>query len=205
MKTLKFTIIGRNELRLNNPQAADPLNKYYIEMKKFTNVHTSRRDEQHHINQRNLDVKAKLYWDNTLGVYVPTSWIMESIAKESFAQIKLAKAKVRGAVFIIGDKIKLNYDGIETIETFEDVAMNQKFRVSQLIKQGQVKIVKVFPQFTGWSINVELDFDERIITEEELKIILSVACKRNGFGDFRPTFGTGHIENWVCTEEEEVA
>ena len=205
MKNLKFTITGKNDIRLNNPQSADPLNKYAIDMKKYTNVHSSRRDEQHYINQRILEMKSKLYWNDIIGVYIPTSWIMESIAKESFAQVKLAKAKMRSAVFVSGDKIKLNYNGMETVSKFDDIVLGSRFRVDQLIKQGQVKIVKAFPQFTGWSIDVELDFDERILTEDEMKTILSVAVKRNGFGDFRPTYGTGSITSWSCTDEAETA
>ena len=205
MKQLKFTVTGRNEIRLNNPQTADPLNHYAIQMKTFTNVHVSRRDEQHYINLRNLEVRSKLYWDDELKVYIPSTWIMEAIAKESFAQVKLAKAKMRGAVFMRTNKIKLNYDGMETVNTIDDVVLNQRFRTTQLIKQGQVKIVKAFPQFTGWSFEVELDFDERILTEEEIHRIIEVAVKRNGFGDFRPTYGTGDITEWECNDEAEVA
>ncbi len=205
MKRLTLTIVGKNELRLSNPQAVDPLNQYSIRMKAFTDVHHSRRDEQHYLAQRDLEYESKLYWNDELGVYIPSSWIMESIAKESFAQVKVAKAKMRGAVFMTTDKIKLHYNGENTVNSKMDVIHNQELRATQPIKQGQVRIIKVFPKFTGWSINVELDFDERIFTEQELKKILSVAVARNGFGDFRPTYGTGHIENWNVVDTEEVA
>ena len=205
MKRLTFKIVGKNEIRLSNPQAVDPLNQYSIRMKAFTDVHHSRRDEQHYLAQRDLECEAKLYWNDELGVYIPTTWIMEAIAKESFAQVKVAKAKMRGAIFMTTDKIKLHYNNMETANTKQDVIMNPLFRAVQPIKQGQVRIIKVFPKFTGWSFNVELDFDERIFTEQEMKTILSVAVTRNGFGDFRPTYGTGYIENWNVIDTEEVA
>ena len=198
IKKLSFKIEGLNEIRLNNPQAADPLNKYAQAMKKFTSVHSSRRDEEHYKLQRELEVKTKLYWDDELGVYIPTNWVMEAIAKESFAQVKVAKAKMRSAVFMSNTKLKLIYKGMDTVSTRDDLVYREDFKEAQLIKQGQVKIVKVFPQFSGWSFNVDLDFDDSVFTEEDLKAILKVAVNYNGFGDFRPTYGRGTIENWEC-------
>jgi len=205
MKRLSFKIVGKNKIRLSNPQAVDPLNTFSIRMKAFTDTHHTRRDEQHYLDQRDLEMESKLYWTDELGVYIPSNWVMESIAKESFSQVKVAKAKMRGAVFMASDKIKLNYAGMETVSTKEDVIHNSQFRDVTPIKQGQVRIIKTFPAFTGWSFNVELDFDERIFTEDEIKKILAVAVSRNGFGDFRPTFGCGSIENWSVTDTADVA
>ena len=205
MKELKFTVTGMNEIRLNNPQAADPLNKFAKEMKKFTNIHVSRRDDAHYIAQRELEVKSKLYYNDELGVYVPTSWIMEAIAKESFAQVKIAKAKMRSAVFVKSHaskgspKIKLHYHGMETVKCRDDLVYREDFKVAELIKQGQVRIVKVFPVFENWHFDVELDFDDKVFTEDDLRAVLNQAVHYNGFGDFRPTYGRGSISNWKCT------
>ncbi len=204
MKNITLTVTGRNEIRLNNPQMVDPLNKYAIQMKTFTNVHHSRRDEEHYRKMRDIEVKAKLYWNDTIGVYIPSSWIMEAIAKESFAQVKVAKAKMRGAVFMNVNKIKLNYKGMKKVKTFDDVSLDASFRTIENIKQGQVRIIKAFPQFEDWSIDLDFDFDEAIYVEADLKRILQVALMRNGLGDFRPTYGVGNISNWICTDVEDV-
>jgi len=203
MKRLTFTLVGNNEIRLNNPQTSDPLNKFAKQMGALNAIR--KKDEATIIQQRLIDVESKLYWDNELHVYVPSSWIMEAIAKESFAQVKLAKAKMRSSVFISGTKIKLNYDGMETVREVKDITHNDRFKISQIIKQGMTRIVKTFPQFSGWSMNVELIFNEDIITEQSLKSILDVASKYNGFGDFRPTYGTATIQNWTCIDEADVA
>lgn len=123
---------------------------------------------------------------------------MEAIAKESFAQVKIAKAKMRSAVFIDDTKIKLHYAGMESVNTRDDLILRNDFRAAELFKQGQVRIVKAFPQFKGWSFTVELNFDDSIFTEEDLKSILDVAVQYNGFGDFRPTYGRGIITEWEC-------
>ena len=199
MKKLTFTLVGNNEIRLNNPQTSDPLNVYAKKMAELNAIR--KKDEPTIIQQRLVDVESKLYWDNELHVYVPSSWIMEAIAKESFAQVKLAKAKMRSSVFISGTKIKLNYDGMETVNEKKDITHNERFKVSQIIKQGMTRIVKTFPQFTGWSMDIEIIFNEDIIAERSLRSILDVAAKYNGFGDFRPTFGTATIHDWVCEDE----
>ena len=204
MKRLTFTVTGRNEIRLNNPQTVDPLNEYTIRIKEFTNVHHSRRDEDHYRALADLEVESKIYWTDELGVYIPSSWIMEAIAKESFTQTKISKAKMRSGVFMTTDKIKLYYAGEDRVRTKNDVVLDPSFRVSGVFKIGQSKVVKYQPRFQGWSFTAELDFDERLFTEAEIKKILTVAVKYNGFGDFRPTYGCGSITEWsvVDTPEE---
>ena len=194
IKTLRFKVEGINEIRLNNPQAADPLNKYAIEMKAMTAVR--KKDEEHILKMREIEIRSKLYWDDELGVYFPSNWIMEAIAKESFAQVKVSKAKMRSAVFPKTSKIKLNYEGMDTVKSKEDLVLRDEFKVAELIKQGQVRIVKMFPQFKNWSFEAEIEFDERTFTEIDMRNILDVAVRYNGFGDFRPTYGRGIITEW---------
>jgi len=201
MKNLKCKVFGNNEIRINNPQSADPLNKY---AKKFKELNANRKKTDSDIElMRNLEIESKLYFDEKIGVWIPSSWIMAGIAGESFKQCKISKANTRGAVYITNTKIKLNYLGMKSVKKIDDLVLNPEFRTTQLLKQGQVKIAKGIPTFNNWSFDIDLDFDDEIITENEIKRILKVAVTRNGFGDFRPTYGRGQIEDLVITECEE--
>jgi len=201
MKNLKCKVIGNNEIRINNPQSADPLNKY---AKKFKELNANRKKTDSDIElMRNLEIESKLYFDEKIGVWIPSSWIMAGIAGESFKQCKISKANTRGAVYINETKIKLNYSGMKSVKKIDDLVLNPDFRTTQLLKQGQVKIAKGIPTFNNWSFDIDLDFDDEVITENEIKRILKVAVTRNGFGDFRPTYGRGQIEDLVVTECEE--
>ena len=200
MKNLKAMINGNNEIRINNPQSADPLNKY---AKKFKELNANRKKTDADIEvMRNLEIESKLYFDEKVGVWIPSTWIMAAISKESFKQCKISKANTRGAVFTNVNKIPLKYNGIKAVKTIEDLVLNKDFRTTELLKQGQVKIAKGIPTFTDWSFEIDLDFDEEVVTENEIIKILKVAVERNGFGDFRPTYGRGKLENIVVTECE---
>lgn len=200
MKNLKCNVIGNNEIRINNPQSADPLNRY---AKRFKELNANRKKTDADIEQlRNLEIESKLYYNDDLGVWIPSTWIMAGIASESYKQCKISKANTRGAVFVNKDKIKLNYSGMNKVKKIEDLVLNHDFRTTELLKQGQVKLAKGVPTFHGWSFEIDLDFDDEVITANEIERILRVAVQRNGFGDFRPTYGRGKIEDLVITECE---
>jgi len=198
MKKLTCKVVGNNELRVNNPQSADPLNKY---AKKFKELNANRRKTDSDIeNMRNMEIEAKLYFNDELGIYVPTTWVMASLAAESFKQCKISKANARGAIFFNNTKIKLYYEKIKTVKKIEDIVLDPFFRTTELLKQGQVKIAKGIPTFTNWYFHVELEFDEEVITSNQIELILNQAVARNGFGDFRPTYGRGTVEDLVIED-----
>jgi len=201
MKNLKCKVVGHNEIRINNPQSADPLNKYAKEMKGFTAIR--KKTDSDIEAMRNLEVESKLYFNEEIGVWIPSTWIMASIAGESFKQCKISKKNTRGAVFLNDFKVKLTYNGMKKVKTISDLVLNPDFRTTELLKQGMVKIAKSTPTFDGWSFEINFDFDEEVFTDSEIKKILKVAVERNGFGDFRPTYGRGSIEDLVISELDE--
>ena len=196
MKNLTCTFIGSGDLRINNPQTADSLNKYAKKIKALRAV--KKKTEADEINLRNIEVESKLYFNEELGVWIPTTWIIAALGGLSFKQLKISKADLRGGVFPNSSKMKLKYNGMENVKKIEDVVLNHRFRSLDLLKQGTVKLPKSTPTFQGWSFDVDLDFDEEIITELEIERILAMSIERKGYGDFR--MGRGRMENLQITD-----
>lgn len=183
--TVKFN--GIAPLLQNNPQTVDVFNKY-ARLKKPLTAKRSKTDED--IQKiRNIDVESKLFFDEELGIYVPTRWVMAAIAKNSHAIAKIAKAKIRGAVFVTEEKAKLTFDGMKKVKTKKDIVKNDKFVTTLILPQQQVRLAKSFPIFHKWSFSVGLEYDDLILDEAELISILEYSAKYGGFGDFRPTYG----------------
>ena len=198
MKNLKCTVTGNNEIRVNNPQSADSLNKYAKKIKALRAV--KKKTDADEALLRNMEVESKLYFNDELGVWIPTTWIMAAVGKLAFKQIKVSKADIRGGVFVNGTKIKLNYHDMDKVKKIEDLVLNPFFRSTELLKQGMVKVPKSIPTFTNWSFDIDLDFDEEVITEIEIERILKLAIERHGFGDFRPTYGRGVMSNLIIID-----
>lgn len=192
METLSIRVTGVEPLLLNNPQTVDPFNRYAKEKKLYTGKRSKTDDDLHRI--RELDVESKLYFDDKIGVYVPSTWIAASIAKNAFKMQKISKAEVRSCVFMQSPKLKLKYRGESKVKSKIDIVNNPEFIHSMLLKQGQVKIAKSGPIFHDWEFEATIEFDSTIMNESSLKELLKHAAMYGGYGDFRPTFGRAQVE-----------
>jgi len=192
MKSLKFTLKGIDSLLINNPQKSDPLNKYAKEMKQFTSKR--KKTDEDIVAMREIELRSKIYWDDELKIYIPSTWIVAAIAGISWTKGKIKKSDIRSSVFPTKPKIKLSYDGMEKVSTPVDIVKNSDFHNVVSLKQGQVRVVKAAPIFNNWSAEIELDYDDSVINLSELKTLLEHSACYGGFGDFRPTHGRATVD-----------
>ena len=187
----KFT--GINPLLQNNPQTVDRFNPYTKAMKRINDKKTRRTDDDF-MELKNIEVRAKIYWDDATGIYVPANWVSSAIAANSFKRVKVSKADVRAGVFTTSDKLPLSYRDSGKVKTPEDIVKNPDFRLDMTLKQGQVRIVKSVPIFHEWRFTCGLEFDDSVIDTDSMKNIITHVARYGGFGDFRPTFGRATVE-----------
>ncbi|MGI9568412.1 MAG: hypothetical protein ACR2PH_01430 [Desulfobulbia bacterium] len=184
--SVEITGMSGSQLLMNNPQTVDPLNSYSKAIKQVTSLKKKTDDDIRRL--RELEVEAKCYWDDDIGIYIPSRWVTASIAQHSFELAKVAKAKVRSAVFPTELKVKLNYKGEGKVGSLRHIVENGH-SITQNLKQGQVSVTKAAPCFHDWSFNTTLEIDTEIINIAELKRIIEYGATYGGYGDFRPTFG----------------
>lgn len=189
----KITVVGIAPLLQNNPQTVDPFNRYAKAKKAITNKRTAKTEDDL-LELGNIETESKLYFDESIGVYVPATWVTESIITTSFAVAKIGRAKMRGGLFATESKIKLNYRDQAKVKAVADIVKNPAFRHRMLLKQGQVRVPKDAPIFHDWSFSTALEFDDAIVDFGTLRRIVEHAAKYGGFGDFRPTFGRATAE-----------
>lgn len=186
-------ITGISPLLQNNPQTVDPFNRYAKAKKAITNKRTAKTDDDL-IELGNLETESKVYFDEQIGVYIPATWITESIIVTGFSVAKIGRAKMRGGLFATENKIALEYRDKAKVKTITDVVMNPAFRHRMLLKQGLVRVPKDAPIFHEWAFKTILEFDDSVVDLRTLKSIIERASKYGGFGDFRPTFGRAIAE-----------
>jgi hypothetical protein len=193
MQQAKIKVTGINPLLQNNPQTVDRFNQYTKRMAQI-NAKRARRTDDDYRELQDIEVRAKIYFDEQLGIYVPGSWVSSAIAAASFKVAKISKADVRGSLFVTHDKIKLNFDNSELVKAPADIVKNPLFRINMTLKQGQVRVVKAVPIFHNWSFETEVEFDDKTCDPDSITRIIEHASKYGGFGDFRPTFGRAIAE-----------
>ena len=189
----KITVAGVSPLLMNNPQTVDPFNRYAKAKKAITNKRAGKTEDDL-IELGNLETESKLYFDPTLGVYVPATWVVEALCTTAYSVAKIGRAKMRGGVFAGADKIKLHYRGQEKVREISDVVINPEFRHRMILPQGPVRVPKDAPIFHGWSFETDVEFDDAVIDFATLARVAKHAGKYGGFGDFRPTFGRASVE-----------
>lgn len=192
IQAARISITGMNYLLQNNPQTVDPFNRYTKAKKTITAKRIKTEDDL--LELGNIETESKLYFDDELGVYVPTRWLTEAICTGAHAVIKVGRGKMRGGVFATSDKAKLAYEESAKVKTIADVVMNPKFRHRAMLPQGQVRVAKDFPIFKGWSFSTVVEFDDTVVDFAGLRKVVERTAQYVGFGDFRPTFGRATAE-----------
>ena len=193
IRYMKATFSGINPLLQNNPQTVDRFNPYTRAMKRINDKKTRRTDDDY-LELKNIEVRSKIYWEDGMGIYVPSAWVSAAIAANSFKRVKISKADVRGGVFTAQDKLPLKYRGMSKVKTPDDIVGNDEFRLDMTLKQGQVRVVKSVPIFHEWSFECGLEYDDSVIDANSMENVISHVAKYGGFGDFRPTFGRATVE-----------
>ena len=193
IRFMKAAFTGINPLLQNNPQTVDRFNPYSKAMKRINDKKTRRTDDDY-MELKNIEVRAKIYWDDETGIYVPSNWVAAAIAAPSFKRAKISKADVRAGVFTTEDKLKPTYRDSKKVKTPEDIVKNPDFRLDMTLKQGQVRIVKSVPIFHDWSFECGLEYDDTVIDSDSMHNIINHLARYGGFGDFRPTFGRATVE-----------
>lgn len=193
MRQAQISINGITPLLQNNPQTVDRFNPYARRMAAI-NAKKTRRTDDDYRELQDIEVRAKIYFDDDLGIYVPASWMLAAIATNGFRVAKISRDSIRGACFTTEDKIKLHYDGMEKVKAPEDIVGNPHFRINMTLPQGQVRVVKAAPIFHKWKFSTLVEFDDKIIDPESLTRIAEHMARYGGFGDFRPTFGRAVAE-----------
>ena len=193
MQRANIKITGINPLLQNNPQTVDPFNRFSKAKKRITNKRTGKTDDDL-LELGDIETESKIYFDDKLGVYVPATWLTESIIMTGFSVAKIGRQKMRGGLFADTDKIALNYRDKNKVKTITDIVKNPVFRHRMLLKQGQVRVPKDAPIFHDWSFETVVIFDDTVVDFGSLKNIVERSAQYGGFGDFRPTFGRGNAE-----------
>ena len=174
---------GVKPLLMANPQMANPLNHYKKEISKYTSKR-NKTDEDHEEISR-LQFLGHLYYDEEIGVYIPSEMIEASIVNG--AKVTKNGKKIPLAVNVVEYKIPLIYKDIKTPdELFND----EDFVDVRFGVLNRSKILVTRPRFNQWEIVFNVDVDTSLLNVEEFVEAINNAGQRAGIGTYRPKYGT---------------
>jgi hypothetical protein len=188
MLALKATFSGVSPMLHANPQGVSRSFPITQRVKQI-NAKKTKRTDADYAEMADLEVESRVYFDKEIGVYVPSRWVAEAIARKAFSVAKISKGSTRGALFMTADKLPLKFKNMSRVKKIEDVVKDGFFRHAMILPQGQVRIEKNSPIFHDWSFECGMEFDDKVFDRADLERIISDTAHYVGFGDFRPTFG----------------
>lgn len=176
----EVSIKGITPLLIHNGRTANPLDEYAKRMKNLT---SKRKKTEEDIKELlALQWESGLYWDQKLGLHMPTENILAALHK-ACKKHKMGPL-VPGFVFdeAIGFPIIVPHH-----TDFEALKADESNRFIKTVTIQRSKTLSCRPMFNDWSIGLEFFVDETLLSLEDVKLILTTMASRIGLGVWTPS------------------
>lgn len=190
---------GKNNILLHNGQTADPRNHYAKQMKAIS----SKRKK----TDADLDQLAKVEWFAGLylgkvtkdGTKYATTTIPSHVLESCFvAGAKKSKRGVQAkSGLFVDSQAVLEFEGKpegdlseeQLQQALDDLYESGDHSLCVGVKVGQSKVMRTRPCFSDWSAEVDVEYDDAVMTFGDVKDIIEDAGRLVGVGDWRPKYG----------------
>jgi hypothetical protein len=190
MKQLKLKLTGTSPLLLCCDRLADPLDPLAIAHNELTSK-KKKTAEDHFLIARS-QWNGLLYWDDDMGVYMPTQNIRAALV--GGGKINKLGMDIKRGTIMLDEKVFLDYGKKLTVEQlWEQRYLDRR----SVVIGGRSRVMAYRPKFNVWSVSFALSYDENILDENKIMQSFENAGLYIGIGGFRPekggTFGRFEI------------
>ncbi len=182
MKTIKCEFHGISPLIMHSCKCVNPLHPLSIEIKKITSIRKKTEEDQ--IKLSDLEWEGGLYWDDSIGLYIPAENI-EATVREGAKARKKGKDIVRG--FMCED-LKAPLDiGVKL--TKDQLRDDYNYRDVRSMKVKQARVMRTRPRFNTWNCTFLASYDENLLNFNDIRDAIEYSGQYVGLCDSRPKYG----------------
>lgn len=182
LKKITFHLTGAAPLLMHNGALADPLSEGAKAMKQLTGKR-GKTDADH--EQMALVEWTYSTYQNSAGRLVLPSDCIEAAFLNAARKLKLGKQAQAGAFCM--EHAPLAFDG-DTL-TMKELWERGKNRFTKGVRVGQAKVMRTRFIIEDWTADVSLQYDDKMMNEEQAQQIMKIAGEQIGLCDWRPKFG----------------
>lgn len=176
----------------HNEQLADPMSPAAKALSALTSRRGNAKKTETHVEDvARAEWDGGLYWDESVGPYLPAFNILAAI-REGARLSKLGKEVERSVHLLGSDMVPILYEGPRTLDAMWERGTVHVHRCG--VKVGQAKIMRTRPKFSRWSLEFTLSIVDDRISREDLERVMGDAGRYTGIGDFRARFGRFTVE-----------
>lgn len=182
MKTIKCEFHGISPLIMHSCKCVNPLHPLSIEIKKITSIRKKTEEDQ--IKLSDLEWEGGLYWDDSIGLYIPAENI-EATVREGAKARKKGKDIVRG--FMCEDlKAPLDIGAKLTKDQLRD---DYNYRDVRSMKVQKARVMRTRPRFNTWNCTFLASYDENLLNFNDIRDAIEYSGQYVGLCDSRPKYG----------------
>lgn len=177
--TIKTEIVGITPMIIHNGRTANPLDPYSKKLKGLT----SKRNKTDEDIEELLKVQweAGLYWDDDLGLYMPSENLYAAFYKAA-KKFKLGvKCSAVSFPHPLGYPIITNHH-----KDFMALKADPLNKFVKTVVVQKSKTIACRPIFNTWRMEFDLEFETTTIDANEIKTILGAMAQRIGLGVWTP-------------------
>jgi len=182
MKNIYIELKGISPLIMHSCRGVNPLDPLAIELKKLTSKRV--KTEEDLIAISNIEWELSLYWDDTIGLYIPAENI-EATVREGAKNAKKGKHIEKG--FNVLDML-VPLDIGENL-TKEQMMNDYRFRDVRAMRVQQSRVMRTRGRFNMWRCEFHANYDEAVLSFGDIVNALEYAGKYVGLCDSRPRYG----------------
>jgi hypothetical protein len=178
---IRITLTGKTPLMQHNIRLADPLDEWTKALK-AANAKRNKTEEDHREVQR-IEWYGGIYFDPEIGVYVPSSWIAQSLRGGGSLYGKKGTTVGR-ALIMDEERIPLAFSGPRM--DLDKLWDSGEFRDTRAVGVQRAKVARTRPIFRNWALETTAYLDTNELDLEVLQEIADKAGALVGIGDYRP-------------------
>lgn len=203
LKRYNIHIKGKSPLIMCSDKLCDPLDPNKKRLSEITSL--KKKTDDHHRFIDRIVWEGSLCYQEELGIYVPTKWLMASIQNG-------AKKNRNGRMIVglvIEEPIGITIEGYrnmtpEKLWNIVDKRGQQlhALRMSVVVNMARVMTTKAI--IHNWEIKFDVELDTEIFPLEQFKMALYNAGRISGIGGMRPEKGTGSYGRFLVQDIKEL-
>ena len=184
MKTISVNWKGTTPLIMHSCKCVNPLHPLTLEMKKITSKSSKKRTEEDLIRLSDLEWEGGLYWDDSIGLYIPAGNI-EATVRDGAKNNRKGKNVERGFNVL---EMMVPLDIGEDL-TLEQLRTDYRFRDVRQMKVQTARVTRTRPRFNMWTLHFTAAYDETQLDIQAIVDAMDYASQYVGLCDSRPKYG----------------